>query len=276
LDPVLVVGILQLLYMVYADQRTRVDDGYVAPDPILVKELIDEIDATEAAPEIDLRIENKFVPADAKRIKDDLALFGVVASPVTLNDFDYWTLLKRYISGLKFLCTSLGLFTIRGEKNGFGQVLSMPHTFDSLLSPERIRAAFKRLGCEEYQGVVDARCFLLENSEREVPLVLCPTVKINKWDVTGLGGSWTESDFAVYNLSVGQQRHWLRFELYQGSLHFSELEYMLSGEMLRKFVYALRDDIAEHASRMRADFDDATQVATTINSVLTTLETRRT
>src|SRR5690348_3543469 len=131
MDATLAVTMLQLLYMIYVEQRRRSEVANV-PDPQRVQELIEEIKQSSRRAwdnaEFARRIDQKFEPEEAKRVKEDLALFQLFTEAPNLDRFDYWGLLNRFVSGLQKLATKNHLFRLRGRKVISTSVLDLTRT----------------------------------------------------------------------------------------------------------------------------------------------------
>ena len=255
MDQVLAISMLQLLYMIYTEQRRRAEN--TAPNPERMQELIDELEidgAQMSSDALNRKIEAKFDIVEATQVKGDLALFGLVAEPVGFDQFDYWGLLNRLLRSLQQVAIRHNIFKIRGRKGHAGLILKLGRTTDALISDQRLRSAIRPLGHERLDHIEEVAVFLSDQGE-QFPLVVVVTASFQN-PGAGIGGysqSSFFSNFAIYKINVGQQAHWLKFILYQSVTRFTEFEFMLSGPELRWIVQALSEDFRAYVDEIRRD-----------------------
>jgi hypothetical protein len=221
IDPRLAVQILQFLWSIYTGRRARSKSGSdkkdadpvtteTTPDPDKLKELIREVETTRPEEGIAAAIDEKFSPADASQIKDDIAAFAILASPPDFNDYDFCGLVQKYIEGIQKIALTADLFRLRGSKVGNGvRLLKLPETSAAFVPASQRDLAVYTEGDIISSSVTNC-VIVLTDKQVERPLVIVLEGRFQH--VSRLGESGFEKAERAYMFRRGQESNWLAFD----------------------------------------------------------------
>ena len=261
LDPRLVVQVLQLLWNIYTSRRAKPKpapdkEGHEpavaaeVPNPDKLRELIEEVQGKPEQTEesISAAIEEKFPPTEARQVKNDFAAFALLASPPDFADYDFVSLIQKYVKNIQTIALKMDLFRLRGAKYyGELRLLEMSETGGSLAPSAKANDAVYILG-DIVSASVAKRSAVLTDEQEDTPLVFVVEGVFRYASYGGYAGQRTESGVQAYKLRAGQESNWLAF--YVGYKNFAAthpgfrgFEYRLKASDVKAIIAALKKDI---------------------------------
>jgi hypothetical protein len=251
ISPELFISAVRLLMEAYKFGRDQFKDKKT---PERVEEILTraEMEPGVDRKQIEERIAQQLDPEDAAIVTNDLALLSLLVLPSpSLDAFDYWGKLTQLVSGLQAFATKNRLFELSGSSHMiFGESLYLAKTSEVLL-PKKYAMAIP--APYERQGLNDVVCAaVLTKDHSDFPIRVVVEATFDQY--SDIGGQYIVSDRCYYYVGQGQQRHWLRFYLHYPQIHFcQDYQYRLDASELIAIVNALRDDIHDFASTIKAE-----------------------
>ncbi len=289
-DITLVVQILQFLHSIYVSKRsssnTASGDAQPktdTPNPEHLQELIREIkeeSGEQTDDSVSRAIDRRFVPAEAQRIKDDLAAFMFFATPPDFADYNFIGMIQKYLKGIQSVAVRADLFRIRGEKaKGEVRYLLMDKTAKALLPNKRADDAVY-----EYSDIISASVVktegVLTDEHVDIPFLLFIGATFQSASITGYGGMTPDRRVRTYRLSAGQEDNWLRFRgsderRFDKPLGFDDFEFRLSAQETGTILAALRSDIVSYLREVEKDRPKIDSLREDLRSLITAVSSRR-
>lgn len=225
------------------------------PNPERLKELIQELQQEESTAPLSIAIERKFPPAEAARVKQDLAAISLLASPPTLADYDYYGLISTYVRTIRDLAVRTELFTLRGWKNPHGiRILAFPNTNRALAPIDVVEDGVYRYGEVAQVSITKTECFLTDE-QGDVPMTLLVEADFIHYSY-GLGSEQRDRHGEVYRFSVGQERNWLDFGPARGttlSVGFRAFGYRLKAAEVKAIISAMKEDLMAYVREVEEE-----------------------
>jgi hypothetical protein len=255
LTPELIVSSLRFLLESYKLGRDRFKDKKAPED---IEKIVTQAEKAEPktidAADLDRSITETLGPEDAAMVKGDLELLSLLILPAPkLDAFNYWEMLSRLVEGLQAYARDKRLFELRGiNQSGFGQVLVLHKAAAEILPAEqaaRLATPYEREGLKQANGIA-----ILRPDGSGFPIVSGVLAEFYQYSSMG-GTPGVKIDMCFFDISPGQQPHWLKFDRgYRSSGHFMQShQYMLEAADFVSIVKALRDDIHDYANQILAD-----------------------
>jgi hypothetical protein len=254
--PELIVSCLRLLADGYKLVRDRFKDKKT---PENVEEIVIKIDkrhkgaTTIDETEIDHMLTSTLNAEDAALVKSDLELLALLVFPSpALELFDYWGMLGILVTGLHKLAVDLRIFELRGVHGSLGEILKLDKTSKAILRKEELR----RFGNPSPRwSLDDVQSFVV--LLREGPGLLLRVVvevTLEYYGGGGYGDTRRERCSGLFAIERGPKPHWLAFRRLDGNFELHEnLHFMLTAAHFKAIVQALRDDIRDYATELKAD-----------------------
>jgi hypothetical protein len=206
------------------------------------------------AADLDRSITEALGPEDAAVVKGDLELLSLLILPAPkLDAFNYWGMLSRLVEGLQAYARDKRLLELRGiNQDGFGQVLVLHKAAAEILPKEqaaKLATPYEREGLKQANGIA-----ILRPGGAGFPLVSGVLAEFYQYSSMG-GTPGVKMDMCFFDVSPGQQPHWLKFDRgLRSSGHFKQShQYMLEAAVFVSIVKALRDDVHDYANQILAD-----------------------
>jgi hypothetical protein len=247
IGPELVVSSLRLLVDIYKLARDRFKDKKT---PDRVEEIVIRAEQNKNldAKQIEESITKTLDADDAAIVKSDLELLSLLITPApSLDAFDYWGKLTQLVHGLQAFAERNRLFELRGvNHNILGASLYLEKTSGQIL-PKKVAKNLPEPNRSQRMDRVECMA-ILQRKPQDFPIRMIVGARFEEFDHFG------SSHHAVYEISQGQQKHWLRFFLNTTHTYFHEnYEYRLEAADMISISNALRDDIRDYAAEIQAD-----------------------
>ena len=263
----LITGTLRLLLDPYKLAREKSGGGHEAdPDPEKLEEVIADVEATAKnrvpnLAEVEQEIDRKFNSEQAEKIKSDLNAIALLASPPTLEEFDYWAVLTQLAKSLQGFARRTELFRLRGTtSSGNTRFLFLEKT-SRVIVPEPVileALVVPRPGDAYGKEITRVNVYLVD-SDSEIPLVLGVTGNLKK--ATCMGEQYKEQVGSSFEISAGKEKNRLLLEPETRYGHFSAIEYRVTAEEIAKIVYAMRTDLSDYAAEISKERKLASQLS---------------
>ncbi|MBI2682340.1 MAG: hypothetical protein HYX26_03845 [Acidobacteriales bacterium] len=246
---------LNFLYQIYKDRRDRRPSS-TAPSPEKLQEVIAKTrDGAFSKERLETAIDVAFSSSEAAEVKADLRIVTIIASPISVQELDYWTVVDETLQRLGSIAHYTKTFKARGISGAEGTWEIELKVLAKLLSeyPEiksgtilsRSRVYFER-------RIINIRCWLQFDEKKHVSklLLLIGAVFLESDHV---GGSSAHNAIQLYSLEEGNQSNWLRFSPRTAETLISQFEHRLTGAELEQLVSTLRADVMELVREVEED-----------------------
>jgi hypothetical protein len=250
------VNVLSLLFNVYKSTKPSVAGK--------LDELIQELKRfkpgarPQTRAELDMKLEEKLLPeigsTETEAVKRDLDLVAVFSEPIRVEDFDYLAVLSAYASKYAALADKASLFDLRGVTGKDESLLFLPNAGRFLLTTEEAAAVLCATRWPGYltPAKVDAAYSLLMKSGADFRLVFSIEATFKCQNPTTLTSRVVEKG-CRYVLANEGRKNWVKLEPRSPVDGFGWLSKRLDAEGVLRFMKAVRDDVMNYVSELRAE-----------------------
>lgn len=249
------------------------------PDPAKLEEVIADVQASAGNGPLDpaaveQRIDREFSPEQARKIKNDLAAFALLADPPKLEEFDYWTVLVLMAKSMQGVARKAELFGLLGQSgydrygDRYGRYLPLRKTSGVLAPPDVIASSLPTPGRAYGEEIINVVVALFE-ADLEIPLRLGVEGKIKR--ATSMGERFSETVSETFTVSTGSEKNRLHLTPDNRLGYFVEVEYRVTAEEVAKIVNAMRSDVSDYLEEISKERDSARDLAGDVREMLKTL-----
>ena len=263
-DPKLVVQIFQFLWTLYSSRRSGSkptshkpgdDQPAVAaqvPNPDKLKELIKDVEQRPGQTEetISDAIDKRFSPSEAQQVKDDFAAYAVLVNPPNFADYDFASVIQKYVKGMQAIALTADLFRLRGWKADSGiRLLTMTGSAAGLIPRVSVNSLVYPIG-QIVSASVGEYGAVLTDEQAECPLLVVAEGVFTYPSYGMYGNERSERADRTYRFKRGQESNWIRFYLDKNSsgsyIPFRDFEYRLDASSAVGILATLKKDIVTY------------------------------